>query len=312
VKAKIIDVSKYQTNDAKNPSRFFDPFVAKEQDIDGTFIRASGGILKDSAVDTFARTFTEAGIPHGFYHYAYPTTTYARQVDLFWDIIKDFQQDFPPVMDLEQEGVYLDFTQSFLGRLGEKCGRAPIIYTRAGYWDKLAGSDKANWILKYPLWVANYKYNSYPVYATPEGIESGAAVPIMPNVWKSTNTPYTFWQYSQSGNGEHYGGNYDPVHVEKVPLDLNVFNGTKETMYARFEIGEYVPPLPTEKSVRIVTAALKFRSKAELYPGMCLLVGYGDKLKFLGQVETDILWYWVEKDGYKGYVSANSTYSVLE
>ena len=305
------DISKYQTNDSGNPTRFFDPAVAKEKGIEFAFIKATGGILKDSAVDTFARTFTEARLPHGFYHYAYPTTTYTRQVDMFWDVIKDFHQDFPPVLDLEQSGVYLPFIQSFLGRLGDKCGKTPILYTRASYWNSLAGSDKASWVLKYPLWIANYKYTSN-TYGVPEEIENGTKTPAMPNIWVSTGTPYTFWQYSQSGNGEFYGGNYDPRYVEKVALDMNCFNGTKETMYARFGIGSYVPPTPpTDKYVTVICSALKFRSKAELYPGLCLLVGYGTKMKFVEKVTTDIEWYKVIFDGYTGYVSANPNYTVL-
>ena len=270
MKAFGIDISVWQTNDAKNPTRFFDPFIAKEKGVQFAFIRASSGLAKDNAVDHVAETFTAAGIPHGFYHYAYPQYAYDKQVDFFWNVIKDKHQDLPPVLDLEQPGIdgkYLtvSFTQKFLGALGSKCGKTPVIYTSPSFWNAMGGSNTATWALTYPLWIANYKNAfSFPQYGNPETVDNGLASPTLPNIWQANGIPWTWWQYCAAGDGEFFGGNY-AYSVNKSALDMNAFNGTIVEMYKRFAIGDVTPeppdpPFPVDTGYAETTVALRGRT----------------------------------------------------
>ena len=297
-----IDISKYQTDYSKAPTRFFDPMVARDKGIQFAYIKAGGGILKDIAMDKFAQTFLAAEIPFGFYHYAYPGYSYITQVDKFIEWTKGYKQDLPPVLDVEQDGVGLEFTKAFLGRLESKTGRLPIIYTRASFWEQLTNSENATWALKYPLWVANY-LKPDERYHIPDAVYT--TKPVVPKPW----TNWTFWQYSQSGDGEYYGGNYDPRYENLVALDLNVFNGDYDDFI--YFLGGVIPedpeqpPVIKQKWVRVIPTWLSFRSRPELYPGDRPAIGRGVEAKVLDEIKTDINWYHVElSGGDKGYISA--------
>jgi len=132
-----VDVSLWNTDSAYAAKRWFDPFIAKEKGVQFAFIKASEGKAKDPQVDKFAKLFADAGIPHGFYHFARPEWSYVDQANLFWSIIKDFDWSLPPVLDLEREGVGLSFTKAFLGRIESKANVKPILYTSPSFWTSL-------------------------------------------------------------------------------------------------------------------------------------------------------------------------------
>jgi len=280
-----IDVSKWQTDSAQDIKRYFDPQVAKERGVGFAFIKASERLGKDPAVENFQRTFKEAGIPRGFYHFARysATITAQRQAEYFWSIIKDYDAELPPVLDLEDppglEAIGMSWIQRFLYTLRDLCCKNPIIYTSPSYWDKIGKSNESvsNWALDFPLWIANYWLTAllFPVRGIPEIVYTTTTMPTMPGLWKTNNKPFTFWQFSDKGDGVYYGGQY-PYGTQNNALDLNVYNGSLFDLYAEFGIEDDVPeqpdpptpPEPKPEYVRVVNCEwLSFRNRPEVYSG---------------------------------------------
>ncbi len=296
-----VDVSLWNTDSAYSATRWFDPKIAKEKGVKFAFIKASEGKTKDPQVDKFAQLFADAGIPYGFYHFARPDPSYIIQADTFWNIIKNLGWSLPPVLDLERSGVGLSFTKAFLGRIGSKANVKPILYTSPGFWTSLSGYIEANWVKNYPLWVANYKHLPLPLRNIPKDL----GTPFIPPPF----TNWTFWQFSPNGDGEYFGGNYNPRYENKVPVDLNVYNGSLEEMYAEFNIGQEPTPQPPpneDEFVRVVNCQwLSFRSRPEVYPGDRPAIGAGVKAKVLDRSDG---WLYVElSGGDRGWVSEKYT-----
>ena len=78
-------------------------------------------------------------------------------------------------------------------------GAAPMLYTRAGFWQEL---DNPTGFDDCPLWVANY----------------GVKKPSLPEGWSN----YTVWQYSEGGDVPGIAGQ----------VDLNSFAGTMTELQA--------------------------------------------------------------------------------
>lgn len=309
-----IDVSWYQSGEWTAPdgsiyTRYFDPEEASLKGVNFAFIKASEGLYKDRAVDHFAKAFSDAGIPFGFYHFPRAEYSYLKQVDFFYDVIKDFDYDLPPVLDFEKHpngtAPGLSFCQAFLGRIGTKTGKTPILYTAPYFWKDLIGSDKATWAKAYPLWMAHY-YNTdshpelkFPVRSIPDTVSSSTTMPYLPAPFEK----WSFWQFSDVGDGEYYGGNYD-IRINKTGLDLNIYRGCLMDMYAEFGIGQDVPdlpPVPQDKYVRVVNCQwLSFRSRPETYPGDRPAIGVGVRAKILDEQDG---WLYVElSGGDKGWI----------
>ena len=232
-----IDISVWQTNDAKNPTYLFNPVIAKEKGVQFAFIRASNGSAKDNAVDKFAPAFEKAGLPHGFYHFMRPDVSYITQADKFVSIIKDFNYQLPPVCDVEQVGLGLDIVRSWCGRVASKLGKKPIIYTSPGFWNNLLGVERADWALEYDYWVAHYMKLSFPVYGIPDEVENTTSYPTQLLPWSKHGKAWKFWQFCAAGDGEFYGGDY-AKHTDKTSLDMDVYNGSLAQFEKEFGITE--------------------------------------------------------------------------
>ncbi len=81
---------------------------------------------------------------------------------------------------------------------GKPCG----LYTAPGFW-KQYGSQDPKWARR-PLWVANW----------------GVTTPVVPAPWKT----WTYWQFTNKGNGPLYG-------AESLDLDMDWFNGDEAALY---------------------------------------------------------------------------------
>ena len=241
-----IDISVWQTNDAKNPTYLFNPVIAKEKGVQFAFIRASIGSSKDNAVDKFAPAVEKAGLPHGFYHFLRPDVSYITQADKFVSIIKDFNYQLPPVCDVEQVGLGLDIVRSWCGRVASKLGKKPIIYSSPGFWNNLLGVERADWALEYDYWVAHYMKLSFPVYGIPDEVENTTSYPTPLLPWSKNGKAWKFWQFCAAGDGEFYGGDY-AKHTDKTSLDMDVYNGSPAQFEKEFGITEQ--PIPDEPPV---------------------------------------------------------------
>jgi len=89
-----------------------------------------------------------------------------------------------------------------------------MLYTSPGYWAEY-GSTDSYW-RQFPLWLAHY----------------GVTLPTIPKPWLA----YTFWQYTDSGDGLRFG-------AESKELDMDVFAGDEAALKA-FANGQ-TPPQPT-------------------------------------------------------------------
>jgi GH25 family lysozyme M1 (1,4-beta-N-acetylmuramidase) len=346
-----IDLSFWQSNRGYAPQQFFNPFLAKERGVQFAFIKASERIGKDPSVEVFQQSFKEAGIPRGFYHfarYSQLSGVDARsQARFFWNVIKEYDSELPPVLDLEDRtlvngnGIGMSWIQAFLYTLRDLCGRNPIIYTSDGYYSSIGKSNEAvsKWITDFPLWIANYlsnsqqlpQYNRYEDSADFVASQITATKPLIPSIFKDKG--WRFWQYSQIGDAYYYGGKYD--FPTRSGLDMNIYNGSVEDLYAEFDIyGEAPepPPVidpPVEPPIVIPTRIrtkpdmpsthLRFRHRPEMYEGDTLAVGPGVVMELVepntvsGRDNAgNLLFFWhVRLDGYEGYVSAGSKYTEL-
>ena len=344
-----IDVSKWQSNLGYEPQNYFDPQIAisREDKPQYVFIKASERIGKDPAVDTFQRTFKDAGILRGFYHFARYSQSGAQsaqnQARFFWNVIKDYEAELPPVLDLEDRtlidgnGIGMSWIQNFLYTLRDLCGKNPILYTSAGYYNSIGKSNEAvsNWIKQFPLWIANYlpnsaqlpQFNRYGDSAAFVASQITSTRPSIPPIFKEPG--WRFWQYSQIGEGYYYGGKYD--FPTRTGLDMNVYKGTLFDLYVEFGIGEIEPPVEPDPPIVIEPEKpkfirtrpnmpadfLRFRTRPEMYPGHTLAVGRNVKMELVELDMVDgkddkgnhMLWWHVELDGYSGYVSAGSKYT---
>ena len=263
-----IDISFYQASEGITPRRFFNPVIAREKGVKFAFLKSSERLGKDNAVDEFAKTFAAAGIPFGCYHYARPdpTASAKAQAEKCWSFIKDFKTSLPPALDLEasqhSSGVSLGMSwiKVWLETMRDLCGKNPIIYTRAGFWNAISKSNEtvSKWALDYPLWVANYYKSAipFPAYHIPDIVEETTTMPLIPDLWKNNGLSWSFWQYTALGDGEFYGGNYAPGE-NKTGLDLNVFNGSQEELNSLLQVQEAEPvavaELVTEPVTELVT-----------------------------------------------------------
>ena len=272
------DISHWQTNDAKNPQYFFDPFIAKEKGIEFAYLRSSDGAANDTAFQTFAETFRQAGIPFGAYHYARPAGsvygTALQQAERFWNLIKDTGFTLAPALDLECDGVGLSFTKVFLERIKELSGMIPVIYTSPSFWTGLKDSNNAIWAIEYPLWLANYFSSlTFPQYGIPNKVIYSTTLPALPDPWKRKGKTWSIWQFCATGDGEYYGGDYAKHGENKVGLDLDVYNGTLEELMNELGNGEAVEPSePQPKRVKIICPFLRGRSQPKYFEGTSAVI----------------------------------------
>ena len=149
------------------------------------------------------------GLYRGAYHFARPggstnpdiIANATGQANQFLQATGDLGEpgNLPPVLDLEDAGTLgwvqmALWTHTWLNVVGNRTGRIPIVYTYGSFWKEKLGNSAA--FVRYPLWLASY----------------GVSTPVLVGGWSS----YTFWQFTDSGRMDGFGGS----------TDLSIFNGS--------------------------------------------------------------------------------------
>jgi GH25 family lysozyme M1 (1,4-beta-N-acetylmuramidase) len=178
--------------------------VSHHQDlIDWTQVAASGQRFV-FAKATEGRTFVDPmyttnkagaeanGIAFGAYHFAQPDDGIddaIREADHFVDTAQLAQGNLLPVLDIERTGglsqaEITSWILTWLGRVTERLGVRPMVYTSPAGWESRTGDTTAIADAGYTvLWVAHW----------------GVAEPRLPaNEW--TGHGWTFWQYDNCGS----------------------------------------------------------------------------------------------------------------
>lgn len=236
-RAMGIDVSVWQ--DINSTPQMVNFSKAKLAGASFAFMKASQGLYVDPDFVMNWQNAGTAGILRGVYHFldfknkpANKTATQwaIDQAVFYWGVIKNIKLDFPPVCDFEDSGGLPAATvtqafKNFLESLFSLSGKRAIIYTRMSLWTAYGSAD-AYW-LQYPLWPAQYFYQT---------------VPANPTLVKPF-TKWLFWQFTDKGDGPTYG-------CESKQVDLNFFNGTVADLYAY--AGVSVPaPVDPAKAARL-------------------------------------------------------------
>ena len=133
-----------------------------------------------------------AGITFGAYHFARPDLhpfNPVPEADHFVDTAQLAPGNILPVLDLERSGdlsptELTDWVLQWLGRVTERTGVRPIVYTSPNGWkDRMADTTAIADAGYTVLWVAHW----------------GVAAPTLPaNDWQGNG--WTIWQYSNCGN----------------------------------------------------------------------------------------------------------------
>jgi lysozyme len=157
------------------------------------------------------------GLLRGAYCFFHPNLDPVKQADLFIKAVKATKDngELPHVLDLEAHDnqpktKIIASAKNWLDAVEAAFGKKPIIYSGQyflqDYFSETGGGPPA-WAKDYPLWLAQYP-NQY----------SPGMSPTLPKGWFKWN----FWQYSDKG----------VVNGINAAVDMNLFNGTLEELYA--------------------------------------------------------------------------------
>ena len=186
---KIIDVSHWQGA--------IDWEKVKDDGVKGVFIKATEGTsyvdpkFKENAINA-----KKAGLKIGFYHFAHPNNDPVKEVEHFLKTIKDFQNDLPLVLDLENnkgltKSQVTAFAEKWLNEIIKRTGQTPLFYSYTSFIKSYI--DKS--LNKFPLWIAQY---------------TTALKPSSNGIWNE----WKVWQYSDSGKVNGINGNVDLNYME--------------------------------------------------------------------------------------------------
>lgn len=171
------------------------------------FVRGAYGDTPDPSAGIHAAGARAAGLKVGIYHFFRARMDSDKQLGALLralDAVNAGPGDLPPAIDIEDNPyfdgawqpadnpAYLAAVRHWIDVVTARVGRAPVIYTRASFWDALTGTKGLNTC---PLWVASYR----------------EIAPKLPADWSD----FTFWQYSESGSVPGIGR----------PVDMSYFNG---------------------------------------------------------------------------------------
>lgn len=282
------DVSFYQ-DDPGTPLGI--NFVKMKQSAGYVIIRAGQNVWIDSDFKTNWRDSKTAGLPRGSYWFYDSRANPKEQAELWFSAFEDDLGELPLFADFEEAygGLYTGWRhwKTFLERIKALAkGREIAIYTAYYYWVQNAPSavsDAANleYFHQYPLWIANYGVNS----------------PLVPKPW--TANEWTFWQFTDSGDGKLYG-------VESSRIDLNYFNGDLAAFNQRFKLGTTPPPPPPPGSVwyKVTASALNVRKGAGTTFEVVGLLRQNEVVEGLG-LSLDGAWAQIKRpsDGLTGWAS---------
>ena len=194
-----VDVSRYQGQ--------IDWHEARKAGTRFAFIKATEG--GDHADENFALHWMmakDAGVPRGAYHFYYWCRPVQDQIRWFFNHVPVERDALPPVLDVEWYGAAsekcpkkvpraeaLASMKRFLRAVEAHYHKRPIIYTSIDFYREIIDGD----LHDYPLWVRTVKAHPVARYA---------------------NRPWTFWQYTESGD----------VPGIKGGVDRNAFVGTED------------------------------------------------------------------------------------
>jgi lysozyme len=145
-----------------------------------------------------------AGLVRGAYQYFEPSEDPLLQAEV---VIQKVGQlgpgDLPVALDVEVSGgepqaVIVNGIASWMDRVTEGTGKAPLVYTAEYFWNAQIGSAR---FADRPLWVAQY----------------GTGCPDLPAPWNE----WILWQHSGHGS----------VPGIQTPVDLDSFNGTVDDLH---------------------------------------------------------------------------------
>jgi len=212
------DVSFYQ--DEPSTPQGID-FAKMRQSAEFVIIRGGQNLWVDSDFKTNWSEAKKAALPRGSYWFYDSRADPKRQAELWVQQFEGDLGELPLFADFEESynGSYKGWRKwyDFLERLKQLVGQKEIfIYTAYYYWRDNAPNaqtdpDSLEYFHQYPLWIANY----------------GVTKPRVPKPWGEEE--WTFWQYTETGDGKLYG-------VESKGIDLNYFHGDKEAFLARFNL----------------------------------------------------------------------------
>ena len=215
-----IDISHWQ-NDQSTPQKM-NFTKAVKMGAKFVYIKVSerGGI--DSDFEYNWKAAKDAGLLRGGYHFLRWNLSGLTQARIFSNILEDDPGELPPCADFEAPNLGSLYPsnallEQFLVEVETILDKKPMLYTSPGYWN-IHGRNKytkmfdTKWAY-YPLWIAHYMKTYTPGVSKPAELEP----------WKSSNKTWTFWQYTNMGDGLAYG-------AESKTIDLNWFNGTLEEL----------------------------------------------------------------------------------
>ncbi len=215
-----IDVSQWQ-NDKSTPQKM-DFTKAVKMGAKFVYIKVSERGAIDSDFLYNWQAAKTAGLLRGGYHFLRWDVSGLVQARIFCDILKDDPGELPPCADFEapnKGSLYPSnaLLEQFLVEVETRTKKKPILYTSPAYWN-IHGRNKYtkmfdNKWAAYPLWIAHYM----------KTYTAGVSKPADLEPWKSNNKTWTFWQYTNMGDGPAYG-------AESKTIDLNWFNGSLEEL----------------------------------------------------------------------------------
>jgi len=261
------DVSFYQ-DDPETPQGI--DFVKMRRSAEFVIVRAGQNLWPDPDFKFNYRAAKAAGLPRGSYWFYDSRANPKRQAELWVEQCEGDFGELPLFADFEEAygGPYTGWNKwyDFLERLKTLVGTKEIaIYTGFYYWRQNAPgvvrqAEQLEYFHQYPLWIANY----------------GVTKPMVPLPWAPEE--WTFWQFSETGDGMLYG-------VESNAIDLNYFNGDAEKFRERFHVPEPEPPEPPPPGTGrtyLVTTRLKVRDGPSTDNTQLGVLDAGDTVEELG------------------------------
>jgi lysozyme len=170
-------------------------------------IRVSYGVTLDQKFLQHLAGALAAGLEVGVYHYVVKGSVcpISAQVDFFYNQIKTLVENhviFMEAGDLERPdaihpGPTAEDSRIFHDGLSQRTGRAPWLYTSAGYWNSLY---KPEWGALYPLWLAAYRSS-----------------------WPDTIEPWVWWSaWQKDSKGKIAGSSGSPAGQFNPNVDRDI------------------------------------------------------------------------------------------
>ena len=225
-----IDVSHWQAD--ANGKSLIDWHKAYDAGIRFAFVKATNGVFLTRGFKSHMEGAREAGILTAPYHWLLFTDgqSAVNQARAFLTAIQGVPFDLAPVCDFEdrtnaQGATWATaYLRGWTAYVESALGVPPQIYTGFYYWKEFG--TKATWVLRHPLWLSAYgilpKQSEFP----PTVSRRATADSLVPSPWLPG--AWTFWQFTDIGNGAKYG------HTEGDNLDLDVYNGSEAELRRRF------------------------------------------------------------------------------